>query len=240
MKWSLKGLIKKIVLSATYKQSSVIDQKKYGVDPNNVFYSRGPKLRLTAEEIRDQALFISGLLSNKMFGPGVMPPPPDGIWDHAYLGNLWKESKGEDKHRRGIYTYLKRTSPYPSFISFDAGSREICLVRRLPSNTPLQALVTLNDPVYLEAAIHLAKDHLDSTVEGSIKKMYTAATYRTIDDAILSELVALYQKAIEELKDNNSTLNDFFELGEKLDPYAASLSIVANAIMNLDEFLTHG
>ena len=240
MKWSLKGLIKKIVLSATYKQSSVIDQKKYGVDPNNVFYSRGPKLRLTAEEIRDQALFISGLLSNKMFGPGVMPPQPDGIWEHAYLGNLWKESKGEDKHRRGIYTYLKRTSPYPSFISFDAGSREICLVRRLPSNTPLQALVTLNDPVYLEAAIHLAKDHLDSTVEGSIKKMYTAATYRTIDDAILSELLALYQKAIEELKDNNSSLNDFFELGEKLDPNTASLSIVANAIMNLDEFLTHG
>ena len=100
--------------------------------------------------------------------------------------------------------------------------------------------MTLNDPVYLEAAIHLAKDHLDSTVEGSIKKMYTAATYRTIDDAILSELLALYQKAIEELKDNNSSLNDFFELGEKLDPYAASLSIVANAIMNLDEFLTHG
>ena len=96
---------------------------------------------------------------------------------------------------------IKTLLPMSAFISFDAGSREICLVRRLPSNTPLQALVTLNDPVYLEAAIHLAKDNLDSTLERSIKKMYTAATYRTIDDSILSELVALYQKAIEELKD---------------------------------------
>ena len=169
-----------------------------------------------------------------------MPPQPDGVWEHPYLGNLWKESKGEDKHRRAIYTYLKRTSPYPSFISFDASSREICLVRRLPSNTPLQALVTMNDPVYTEAAFHLAKSNKTESIESSIKKMYKSAVYKEIEPKILNNLVSLYRIAQQEFEKDNLKLDNFFDLGNKIDIKLASLAIVANAIMNLDEFLTHG
>ena len=240
MNWDLKALIKQIVLSSTYKQSSKMSQDKLDKDPKNVFYAWGPKLRLTAEEIRDQALFVSELLSSKKYGPGVMPPQPDGIWEHAYLGNLWKESIGEDKYRRAIYTYLKRTSPYPSFISFDAGSREVCMIRRIPSNTPLQALVTMNDPVYLEAAMALAKNNKADTVEDSIKKMYQKATFSSIETAVLQELLRLYEITKEEFEKNKTALDDFFGLGETPDATTASLSVVANAIMNLDEFLTHG
>ena len=240
MNWSLKSLIKKIVLSSTYKQSSNIEESKFKLDPNNLYYSWGPKLRLSAESVRDQALFVSGLLSNKKYGPGVMPPQPDGVWEHPYLGNLWKESEGEDKHRRAIYTYLKRTSPYPSFISFDASSREICLVRRLPSNTPLQALVTMNDPVYTEAAFHLAKSNKAESIESSIKKMYKSAVYKEIEPKILDNLVNLYAIAKDEFEEDNLKLDNFFGLGNKIDIKLASLAIVANAIMNLDEFLTHG
>ena len=240
MNWSLKSLIKKIVLSSTYKQSSNIEKSKFKLDPNNLYYSWGPKLRLSAESVRDQALFVSGLLSNKKFGPGVMPPQPDGVWEHPYLGNLWKESEGEDKHRRAIYTYLKRTSPYPSFISFDASSREICLVRRLPSNTPLQALVTMNDPVYTEAAFHLAKSNKAESIESSIKKMYKSAVYKEIEPKILDNLVNLYAIAKDEFEEDNLKLDNFFGLGNKIDIKLASLAVVANAIMNLDEFLTHG
>ena len=175
-------------MSATYKQSSVIEETKYAIDPGNLFYARGPKLRLSAEEIRDQALYVSGLLSHKKYGPGVMPPQPDGIWEHAYLGNLWKESKGEDRYRRAIYTYLKRTSPDPSLISFDAGSREVCLIRRSPSNTPLQALVTLNDPVFLEAAFQLASSYVAQPEKEAIRKMYRKAVYQEIDPEVLELL----------------------------------------------------
>ena len=94
-----------------------------------------------------------------MFGPGVMPPQPDGIWESPYNGDQWIESKGEDKYRRGLYTFVKRTSPYPSMTTFDVNMREVCYVKRIPTNTPLQALVTLNDPVYLEAALAFANLH---------------------------------------------------------------------------------
>jgi hypothetical protein len=238
--WSLKGLIKMILMSATYRQSSTIEETKYALDPENLFYARGPKLRLSAEEIRDQALFVSNLLSDKKYGPGVMPPQPDGIWEHAYLGNLWKESKGEDRYRRAIYTYLKRTSPYPSLISFDAGSREVCLVRRSPSNTPLQALVTLNDPVFLEAALNLANLNSDLPKRQAIKKMYKTAVYQEIDDQILDLLERLFDEAYEDFDQTPEKLQDFFNQESEVDQKLAALAVVGNAIMNLDEFLTHG
>ena len=240
MNWSIKTLLKNILLSSTYRQSSIIDEKKYKIDPENLFYSRGPKLRLSAEEIRDQTLYVSGLLSDKMYGPGVMPPQPEGIWEHPYLGNLWKESKNEDKYRRGIYTYLKRTSPYPSLMTFDAGSREVCLVRRSPSNTPLQALVTMNDPVYLEAAFNLAYLNKDKSVENGIKQMYYKANYRDIDKKSLNLLLELYKRALSDYEQNPKKLIDFYGQNRKTDKKLASLTIVASAIMNLDEFLTHG
>ena len=175
-----------------------------------------------------------------MFGPGVMPPQPDGVWEHRYLGNLWKTSEGEDRYRRGIYTYLKRTSPYPSMITFDAGSREVCLVNRSPTNTPLQALVTMNDPVFLEAAMHLAKSHSNKETKAAISEMYQKATFRAVDLAKLNTLLSLYEQANKTFLDDPEQLQDFFGLKEDIDKNTASLAVVANAIMNLDEFLTHG
>ena len=240
MNWSVKKLIKTLLMSATYRQSSLISQEKLAIDANNLFYARGPRLRLTAEEIRDQALYVSGLLSDKMYGPGVMPPQPDGIWEHVYLGNLWKTSEGEDRYRRGIYTYLKRTSPYPSMITFDAGSREVCLVRRSPTNTPLQALVTMNDPVYLEAAMNLAKAHQNKESKTAILEMYQKATLREADEDKLKDLLNLYEEAKLTFENDPDQLKDFFGLDQHTDVKTASLAIIANAIMNLDEFLTHG
>src|SRR5262249_34822268 len=126
-------------------------------DPRNLTQSRGARFRLGAEAVRDQALSIAGLLSLKMGGPPVMPPQPAGLWRSTYNSRKWVESEGEDRFRRGLYTYLKRTTPYPSMITFDGGSGEVCQIRRIRTNTPLQALVTLNDPVYLEAAAGLAR-----------------------------------------------------------------------------------
>ena len=240
MNWNVKKLIKTLLMSSTYRQSSVVSKTKLAVDANNLFYSRGPRLRLTAEEIRDQALSISGLLSDKMFGPPVMPPQPEGIWEHAYLGNLWRTSEGEDRYRRGIYTYLKRTSPYPSMITFDAGSREVCLVRRSPTNTPLQALVTMNDPVYLEAAMKLAMSYNHKESKTAILEMYQKATFRKVDEEKLNNLILLYEEAKLNFENDPDQLVNFFGMDDPTDVKTASLAIIANAIMNLDEFLTHG
>lgn len=163
LSWSLKRLLRTIVLSRTYRQSAVFDALRQDRDPANRWLSRGARLRLTAEQVRDQALAVGGLLSAKIGGRSVMPPQPDGLWRSTYNATSWVTSAGEDRYRRGIYTYLKRTTPYPSLITFDAGSREICQVRRIHTDTPLQALVTLNDPVYLEAAAALAGRMLATT-----------------------------------------------------------------------------
>src|SRR5690606_27006933 len=157
MDWSVKHLLKELVTSTTYRQSSVSNKRTAEKDPDNKYFARGPRFRLSAEQVRDQALAVSGLLSSKMYGPSVMPQQPEGVWMSVYSGESWKTSPGEDQHRRGVYTFIKRTSPYPSYLTFDASSREVCLVDRITTNTPLQALTTLNDPVYIEAYVHLAR-----------------------------------------------------------------------------------
>ena len=240
MNWSIKKLIKTILMSSTYRQNSIISNDKLSIDPNNIYYSRGPRLRLEAEQIRDQALFISGLLSKKMYGPGVMPPQPDGIWESPYNSEKWIESKGEDKHRKSIYTFIKRTSPYPSLTTFDVNMREVCYVKRIPTNTPLQALVTMNDPVFLEAALEFAKIHSTKNYENAIKDMYESAMYRNIEDEKLSFLLNLYLESINFYSKSPEELKNFFGLDSNVSKKIASLTIVANAIMNLDEFLTHG
>ena len=157
--WDTRSLLKKMVMSATYRQSSVADPTSLEADPNNRLLARGPRVRLSAEMIRDQALAVSGLLSHKMFGPPVQPPAPKIGLRPAFTGKTtdWTDSVGEDRYRRGIYTEWRRSAPYPSMATFDMNSREVCEVRRINTNTPLQALVTLNDPVYVEAAQSLAK-----------------------------------------------------------------------------------
>jgi hypothetical protein len=156
--WDGKGLVKKIVMSAAYRQSSQVDPETIERDPENRLISRGPRFRMAAETIRDQALAIAGLLSDKRHGPPVNPPQPSIGLSAAFGSGIdWKTSEGEDRYRRGIYTAWRRSNPYPSMATFDAPNREVCTLRRSRSNTPLQALVTLNDPVYVEAAQGLAR-----------------------------------------------------------------------------------
>lgn len=240
--WSMKALIREIVTSETYQQSATLDAELFNLDPQNKWYARGPRIRLSAEQIRDQALATSGLLSKKMFGKPVMPPQPDGIWQTVYNGESWIPSEGEDKYRRGIYTFLKRTSPYPSFISFDAGSREVCQSRRIVTNTPLQALVTLNDPVYLEAAFSLGQGLLSispTDPKQAIRAGYEQLFFSSISDSKLNSLNDLYQTALMEFESEPEILDDFFQLKEEnISPEMAAMTIVANALMNLDEFLT--
>ncbi|MCL6265047.1 DUF1553 domain-containing protein [Flagellimonas myxillae] len=236
--WSIKALVKEIVMSGTYMQESIASPEAYEIDPENEFYARGPRLRLSAEQIRDQALAVSGLLSSKMYGPGVMPPQPDGVWQTVYSGAQWKESKGEDRYRRAIYTYLKRTSPYPSFLTFDAGSREVCTIRRTTTNTPLQALVTLNDPVYLEASLELARRmNISESPTENISVGYGLATYSEITPEKLEALTHLYNTSLVEF-DNGAENSPFYHLQKRPEKELAALAVVANAIMNLDEFLT--
>ena len=238
-KWSVKALIKEIVLSGTYRQSSESTPEIYQIDPENELLARGPRIRLGAEQIRDQALAVSGLLSEKMYGPGVMPPQPDGVWQTVYNGAKWEESTGEDRYRRGVYTYLKRTSPYPSFLTFDAGSREVCTIRRTVTNTPLQALVTLNDPVYLEASYQLAKNNqMIGDIEKSIEKTYERATLTEIEPATLDALKELYHNSLIAFTENTEASEMFLHFEDKPTPELGALTVVANAIMNLDEFLT--
>ncbi|MFY0598691.1 MAG: DUF1553 domain-containing protein [Cyclobacteriaceae bacterium] len=234
-KWSVKKLLKTIAMSATYRQSAKITAEKREKDPDNKWLSRSPRVRLSAEQIRDQALAVSGLLSEKMYGPSVMPHQPEGVWSVVYNSDTWSTSEGEDAYRRGLYTYLRRSSPYPSFISFDAASREYCLSRRIITNTPLQALITLNDPVYFEAARNLAKQITE--VDGDKKKKITTAYNRIMGKSPNSEktdiLLSLFDKTSEYYEANK---REAYEIAKAENLELASLTVVVNALMNMDEF----
>ena len=154
--WSLRSLLKAIVLSATYGQSSVQTAAQRERDPQNRWLARGPSVRLSAEILRDQALAVAGLLAPQVGGPSVMPPQPDGVWMQIYSGERWVAAEGGDRHRRSLYTFWRRTSPHPAMLVFDAQSREACVLRRQRTNTPLQALVLWNDPQFHEPAKALA------------------------------------------------------------------------------------
>ena len=161
--WDMKALLRELVTSATYRQSAKATPALTERDPRNRLLARGPQQRLTAEMVRDQALMASGLLSDTMGGPPVMPPQPQGVWNSVYNDSKWVDATGPDRYRRAIYTYIKRTSGYPSFLTFDASEHDVSLARRIPTNTPLQALVTLNDPVYQEASEALAMRMMKET-----------------------------------------------------------------------------
>lgn len=182
--WDMKALLREMVTSATYRQSAAITPGLLEKDPRNRLLARGPQQRLTAEMVRDQALVASGLLSRIMGGPPVMPPQPPGVWNSVYNGDKWIDAKGPDRYRRAIYTFVKRTSGYPSFLIFDASDRATSLARRIPTNTPLQALVTLNDPVYDEAAAALAAKAIKDLAGTNRKGASEAAT---LDDRLRYE-----------------------------------------------------
>ena len=238
MKWSLKPLLRELVLSSTYRQDHRIGSEQLKADPRNRLLSRGPRTRLTAEMVRDQALAVSGLLDKTQFGPPVMPPQPDGVWEGAFNTKLkWKESDGGNRLRRGLYTFWKRTAPYPSFLIFDAPAREVCAPRRISTNTPLQALVTLNDPVYLECSRALARrmDRFGGQApKDKLRFGYRAIALADPDTIILRELTSLYDDALAELE------SDFTKESRSLGeiPHRAALTLTANAILNLDTSLT--
>lgn len=241
LNWSVKQLLKTMVMSATYQQRTHASPEMLRIDPQNRLYSRGPRVRLTAEQVRDQALTVSGLLSRKQFGKPVMPPQPEGIWQVVYSGMQWKVSEGEDRYRRAIYTYWRRTSPYPSLISFDSPSREFCVSRRIRTNTPLQALITLNDPVFVEAAEALANRMIregGSSLEEQLRYGYQLALLREPSSDALAVLKQLHEEAKAELAPVGSQglaqkVSDVTET----DQQVAALAVVANAILNLDGFI---
>lgn len=237
--WSMKKLLRDIVMSATYRQDSRISDDALQKDLRNEWLGRGSRIRLSAEQVRDQALFASGLLSDKMYGKSVMPHQPEGVWMSVYNGEKWTLSDGEDQYRRGVYTFIKRTSPYPSLIMFDGSSREVCISRRIRTNTPLQALVTLNDPVFVEAARALARKMImsDSTsVAKAITHGYRLLTFRNIPEQKLKVMNQLYDDAAITYKADTAALHALTQ-----DKHATcelgAMTVVANALLNLDEVI---
>ena len=236
LKWDTKAIHKLIVMSATYRQSSNVTPAILAIDPTNIYFARGPRFRMEAEMIRDTALQASSLLSPEIGGPSVMPYQPKGIWDSPYSGEQWMEAKGKDRYRRGIYVFTKRTAMYPSFMSFDASTRETCTVQRIRTNSPLQALALLNDQAYLEAAKALgAKMVQRGSLEQGLVYGFRAATSRK---PTREELLVLgkaygnfrmkYLKNPEEAK----------KLGK--DEREAAWTMIGNVLLNLDETITKG
>jgi hypothetical protein len=239
--WDLKKLIKVIVMSATYRQSSSMKNETSKKDPFNKYYSRGPRNRLTAEQIRDQALAVSGVLNRKMYGPGVMPFQPAGVWSSPYNGDQWQNSQGGEQYRRAIYTYWKRTSPYPSMLNFDAVAREVCTARRINTNTPLQALTLMNDPAYLDLSRQLSfrlyKQY--GQVEAQLAEAYRAATGRPATPEKIGIAKSLYDNALRVYsKDPDKTCSMTGLMDEHNFPEMAALILTVHTIMNTDEVIT--
>lgn len=223
--WSLKRLLRTIVLSATYGRSSDGTEDQRAIDPYNVWLARGPAFRMTGEQLRDQALAVSGLLHPQVGGPSVMPPQPDGVWSQIYSGAKWDVATGSDRHRRSLYTFWRRTSPHPAMMIFDAQSREFCVLRRQRTNTPLQALVLWNDPQFFEAAERLAERvrverGADGVADG-VRWLWRQCLLRKPAPAEVARLVDLVR-------------TDRAAGASVKESWAA----VASVLMNLDEFVT--
>lgn len=240
-KWSMKALLKELVMSATYRQDSKLSEELKEKDLFNKYYARGPRVRLSAEQLRDQHLCISGAMSDKMFGPGVMPWQPEGIWLSPYNGDKWKTSEGEDQYRRAVYTYWKRTAPYPSMIAFDGVAKVVCNARRIRTNTPLQALVTLNDSAYLDMSRYFAyrmKKEAGKDPAQQIAKGYEMMLYKSIEPAKLKTFTNLYQTALNTYKtDKIKTRELIGRDDEHNNAETAALVVVANAMLNIDEVI---
>jgi hypothetical protein len=232
--WRIKPLLRGLVLSSTYRQRSSVTPDLLQKDPYNRLLARGPRFRLEAEMVRDAALVASGRLSTKMGGPSVFPEQPAGIWDSPYNRDRWVESEGEDRYRRSLYTFHKRTAPYPLFATFDATTREFCTVRRVRTNTPLQALATLNDEGLFELAGALGK-RLATEVTGDTDARLTygfrIATGRTPTPDELARL----RRFFDEARAHYTVRHDAGR-----DPEAAAWTMVGNVLLNLDEALTKG
>lgn len=243
--WSTKKLHRLIVTSATYRQSSKVTPALLEKDSYNRLLARGPRFRLDAETIRDSALVASGLLTRKLGGPPVYPVQPEGIWMNPYDGASikWQTSNGGDRYRRSLYTFLRRTAPYPMMTNFDATSREFCTVKRTRTNTPLQALNLLNDEAFLDLARALARRML-TEVSGGLKTRlsygFRLCVARPPSDAELAKLEKLYQRQLDIYRADTTNVQQLAKgMAETGNPAeAAALTMVANVLLNLDEMLT--
>ncbi|MFO0940030.1 MAG: DUF1553 domain-containing protein [Pirellulales bacterium] len=246
-KWDMKALQKQIMMSATYRQSVRVNSD---VDPENRLLSRGPRIRLSAETARDQALAISGLFVPKIGGPSVRPYMPDGVWDEtSRYGDLrgYKPDSGEGLYRRTLYTIWKRTAPPPSLMLFDAPAREVCTVKRSRTNTPLQALALLNEITYVEAARKLGERMLTeggSTIEERLTYGFRLATARKPTSDELKVLIAGFQEDLSRFQANLEAAKQYLTVGASQKPQAANsnelaaYSLTANVLLNLDEVVT--
>lgn len=244
--WDINHVLRLLVTSASYRQSSRVTPELAALDPENRLLARGPRFRLSAEMIRDQALFVSGLLSPRLHGPPVRPPQPRSGLSAAFgSGTDWETSTGEDRYRRALYTTWRRSNPYPSMTTFDAPNREVCQVRRERSNTPLQALVTLNDPVYLEAAQALARRMITagSTPADRIRHGYRLCLSRPPTEAELERMTTFHARSVERFHADPARARDVATkpLGDApKDSDLADLAawtLVGNVLLNLDEVL---
>jgi hypothetical protein len=249
--WDVKELQRLIVTSATYRQSSRMRPELLAKDPENRLLARGPRFRLDGEVLRDTALYVSGLLIDKPGGHSVKPFEPPGLWEAVSFNNSQKyiPDKGEGQYRRSLYTYWKRQSPPPNMLIFDAPTREYCVVRRPRTNTPLQALVLMNDPQFVEAARAFAQ-RMMTEVSGDAKKRITyavrLATGRTPGADEIKVLLDVYHKQLAEFRTNAEEAEKFLNVGSfkanaDLDKdELAAWTTIASMILNLDETVTKG
>ncbi|MCB1090954.1 MAG: DUF1553 domain-containing protein, partial [Verrucomicrobiae bacterium] len=243
--WSMKELHQLIVTSATYRQSSSTTPALTARDSENRLLARGPRFRLDGEIVRDAALRSSGLLTEKIGGPSVYPPQPVSVVNVAYGNPDWKPSPGEDRYRRSLYTFSKRTAPFAAFLTFDGPTGETCLAQRERSNTPLQALTLLNDEMYLEAAKALAESTLSDLRSNPVESKTVAATLfrrvltREPDESELADLLAFHEAQRQRFV--SGELNPS-KIGAKngTTPETAAWIMVARAVLNLDEAVTKG
>lgn len=252
--WDTRKILKYIALSATYQQSSKISKDVLERDPENQYLSHAPRLRLPAELIRDQALQISGLLNKEVGGPSVKPYQPAGLWEETTGGGggstaTYVVAEGHDLYRKSLYTFWKRTVPPPSMMTFDAAARDLCSVKRQETNTPLQALVLLNDPQLIEASRELASNAIQknpkSTAE-QIGAIFTKATSRAADAEEIKLLGDYYADMLDKIENGEITPSEYLSIGateiNKAIPAnkLAAMTLTAQTILNLDETITRG
>lgn len=248
--WDIKQLVKTIVLSATYRQSAEIPKEKMALDPDNIYLARAPRLRLKAEIVKDHVLASSGLLNPEIGGPSIKPYQPDGIWEVATSGRgslaEYVQDHGKDLYRRGMYVFIKRTVPPPSMLMFDASNRDQCEVRRLRTNTPLQALIMLNDPHVLEASRVLAERLISDkkNLEEQIGEAFQRIVCRAMKPQEVDLLKTYYQEEKVFYTQNLKEAKNLLDVGEyphseKADPArTAALMQVIHTIYNMEEAIT--
>jgi hypothetical protein len=245
--WDVKGMMKRIATSATYRQSARVNTAYAQMDPGNRLLWASPRYRLSAEEVRDNALAVAGLLNRKVGGPSVRPYQPKDFYKGKYDAWTWEASKGEDLYRRGMYTFWRRTSLYPTFSMFDAPSREVCTADRARTNTPLQALATMNDPVFVEAARVYAQrvmKQVQDNVDIKLVYAFRCALSRPPTDGELAVLKETYAAQQALYAADKSAAESLVSIGDSPRPAdldvkeLAAWTAVANVILNLDETIT--